>query len=125
MKVLLNTQSIKLVACWTICFFVVCDFFFLLNFFKKSFRITISVKQFGSRSGPTFCRAWSGSKLFAKIISIRQKSPQARKELNAKKIDMMVYQIHCMGGGYKNVNPLLHIKKVKFLVTSKSSVLAY
>ena len=21
-------------------------------------------KQFGSRSGPTFCRAWSGSKLF-------------------------------------------------------------
>ena len=28
-----------------------------------------SVKQFGSRSGPTFCRAYSGSKLFAKIIS--------------------------------------------------------
>ena len=28
-----------------------------------------SVKQFGSRSGTTSCRAWSGSKLFAKVIS--------------------------------------------------------
>ena len=27
------------------------------------------VKQFGSRSGPTFRRAWSGSKLFLKVIS--------------------------------------------------------
>ena len=26
----------------------------------------MSVKQFGSRSVPMFCRAWSGSKLFAK-----------------------------------------------------------
>ena len=30
-----------------------------------------SVKQFGSRPGPTFCQAWSGSKLFAKDISKR------------------------------------------------------
>ena len=30
-----------------------------------------SDKHFGSRSGLTFCRAWFGSKLFAKIISRR------------------------------------------------------
>ena len=36
---------------------------------KNSCRNTISVKQFGSRSGQMFCRAWSGSKLFAKVIS--------------------------------------------------------
>ena len=35
------------------------------------------VKQFGSRSGRTFCRAWSGFKLFAKIISRQQKPPLA------------------------------------------------
>ena len=29
---------------------------------------------------PTFCRAWSGSKLFAKVISRWQKSPLAGKE---------------------------------------------
>ena len=32
------------------------------------------VKQFGFRSGPTFWLAWSGSKLFAKVISRQQKS---------------------------------------------------
>ena len=31
----------------------------------------LNVNQFGSRSGPKFCWAWSGSKLFAKFISIR------------------------------------------------------
>ena len=35
-------------------------------FFQKHYQ---SVKQFGSRSWPTFCRSWSGSKLFAKVIS--------------------------------------------------------
>ena len=41
-----------------------------INLFKKLFQKHFqSVKQFGSRSGLTFCRAWSGSKLFAKIIS--------------------------------------------------------
>ena len=56
-------------------------FFFKLNFQKKSFRNTLSVKQFGTRSGPTKCRAWSGSKLFAKDISRRQKLSLAWKEL--------------------------------------------
>ena len=54
-------------------------FFFWRNFFvnffspppppqKKSFRNTISVKQFGSRSGHAFCWARSGSKLFVEAI---------------------------------------------------------
>ena len=49
-----------------------CFCYQLLNFFKmiflfskNYFRNNISVKQFGSRSGPTFCPSWSGSKLFA------------------------------------------------------------
>ena len=55
---------------------------FLNDFFqKKSFRNTISVKQFGSRSGPMVCWAWSGSKMFAKVISRRQKLPLRGKEL--------------------------------------------
>ena len=53
------------------CIFVVCWFFYYkIKFFKKFFQeFDQSVKQFGSRSGPTFCRAWSGSYLFAKVIS--------------------------------------------------------
>ena len=66
------------------CFFVICGFccFFLkLTDSKKSFRKTINVKQFWSRAGPTFCWAWPGSKLFAKVISRLQKSPLVGKEL--------------------------------------------
>ena len=48
-------------------------------FFREHYQ---SVKQVGSRSGPTFCRSWSGSKLFAKVISRRQNSSLAGKELN-------------------------------------------
>ena len=40
------------------CFFVVCGFFFKINFFKNIFQENHqSVKQFGSRSGPMFCWA--------------------------------------------------------------------
>ena len=54
--------------------------FFKINSFKKLFQEHYqSVKQFESRSGPTFCRSWSGSKLFAKVISRRQKPPLAKK----------------------------------------------
>ena len=35
-------------------------------------------------SGRTFCRSWAGSKLFAKVISRRRKSPLARKALTLK-----------------------------------------
>ena len=53
--------------------------FFMINFSEKSFQeYDQSVKQFGSRSGQTFCRALPGSKLFAKVIS-RQPGD---KELN-------------------------------------------
>ena len=38
---------------------------FKLNKFFQEYQL--SVKQIGSRSGPTFCRAWSGSELFAKL----------------------------------------------------------
>ena len=45
---------------------VVCWFFFQINVFKNDFQeYHQSVKRFGSRSGLTFCRFWSGSKLFA------------------------------------------------------------
>ena len=33
--------------------------------------------------GPRFCKSWSGSKLFAKVISRCQKLPLARKELRS------------------------------------------
>ena len=51
-------------------FFCLLLIFFKINFFEKFIqKYDQSVKQFGSRSGPTFCRTWSGFKLFAKVIS--------------------------------------------------------
>ena len=56
------------------CFFVVCGFCFFIDFFKNIFQEYYqSVKRFGSRSGLTFFGAWSWFKLFAKVISRRQK----------------------------------------------------
>ena len=47
-------------------------FFFKINFFKKYLQqYHLSVKQIGSRSGPTLSLAWSGSKLFSKVSSRR------------------------------------------------------
>ena len=40
-------------------------YIFIENFFQEYHQ---SVKQFGSRSGPTSCRAWSGSTLFEKVF---------------------------------------------------------
>ena len=52
------------------CFFRV--FFFKISFCENFFQeYHKSVKQFGSRSGPTLCRVGSGSKLFTKVISRR------------------------------------------------------
>ena len=49
---------------------VVCWFFLKSIFLKNSFRNTNqSVKQFGPRSGLTYCQAWYASKLFVKVIS--------------------------------------------------------
>ena len=50
------------------------SFKFLERFFQKHYQ---SVKQIVSRSGPTHCRAWSGYKLFAKVISRQQKKSPA------------------------------------------------
>ena len=54
------------------------DFFSKFTFSKNSFKNTI---KDGSRSEPTFCAFSSGFKLFAKVISRRQKSQLAKKEL--------------------------------------------
>ena len=62
------------------CRFIVYWFFFKISFKKNSFMYTVSVKQIGSRTSLTFCLAWSGSRLFAKIISRRLKLPLAGKE---------------------------------------------
>ena len=67
-------------------FLDICWLFSKSTFSKDSFRKPIRVpNSFGSRSE---CRSWSGSKQFAKVISRRQKSPLARKELN---INYFVY----------------------------------
>ena len=50
-----------------------------------------SAKQLGSRSGPTLDRAWSGSKLFANVITRRQKLSLAVKEWNVHALD----QVYC------------------------------
>ena len=53
------------------CYFChLCDYFFYINFFEKLFRNMPSECQTVSiqKSGSKFCRAWSGSKLFANVI---------------------------------------------------------
>ena len=51
--------------------FIIVPYFalWMLDFFQYH----QGVKQFGPRSGPTLCRAWSGSKLLVKVISRLQK----------------------------------------------------
>ena len=57
--------------------------FFKVYFFKKFFQENhLSIKQFGSRSRPTFSQSWSGSKLFAKVISWWEKSPANKERAN-------------------------------------------
>ena len=60
-----------------------CWFFLKQTFSKNSFRNTNhqSDNHVGSRSGPTFCRSWSGSELFARVINRWQKLPPARDEI--------------------------------------------
>ena len=74
------------------------DFCFKINFKKFLQEHYQSVKCFGSRSGPTFCWSWSGSKLFAEFICRRQKSPLARKELlsvGALSMVTALYSLKC------------------------------
>ena len=66
-RLTLNICMLGNLSCFTVCWF-----FFKIIFFENFFQeYHQSVKQFGSRSGPTSCRAWSGSKLFAKVINRR------------------------------------------------------
>ena len=73
------------IACWVIFIaIVICWLLSKLTFIKKLFQEQYrSVTLFGSRSGPTSCGPLSGSKLFAKVISKRQKSPLASKDVKA------------------------------------------
>ena len=61
--------------CWRLLTFFKINFF--NNFFQEYYQ---HAKLFWSRWGPTFCHSWSGSKLFAKVISRWQKLQPARKE---------------------------------------------
>ena len=79
-----DTRTSELFACWVIlhAFLSTVVFFLKVTFSKKNLQeYHQSVKQFGSRSGQTFCPAWSGSLLFAMVISRQQKWPLAEKEL--------------------------------------------
>ena len=59
------------------------DIFSKLTFSKKLFQEPYSnFKQFGSRSGQTFCRPGSGHGLILFAKTGDKKSPLARKELN-------------------------------------------
>ena len=70
--------------------------FFNIKIFKKFFQEQYqSVKRFESRSGPTYCRTWSGSKLFAKVISWRQNSLITRKKFNKLKSPVCVLTNSC------------------------------
>ena len=89
------------------CFLSSADFF-KIDFFKKKFQEHYqSVKQFGPRSGPTFCRSRSGSKLFAKVISRQQNLPLAGKEL--RYISHIMYLNNFPAVGCKT--PMMNNKK--------------
>ena len=85
------------------------DFFLKINFFEKFFQeYHQGVKQFVFRSGPTFCRAWSGSKGFAKVISRRQKSPLAGKELIEHNVGKQWRAFCCYCNGLELLTPNIH-----------------
>ena len=90
-------------ACWVIfhAFSWSANFFFKINYFKKFFQeYHQSVKQFGSRSGPTFCLAWSGSKLFTKV-SVKEKKVAASKKRNNRHIFNPLY-LPCLQDFYQD-----------------------
>ena len=80
--------SNQLFAFWVIfpAFVVIC-WLSTLRLTKRFFQERyLSVKRFGSRSGQTECRSWSGSNLFSKVISRWQNLPPARKGLNTNTV---------------------------------------
>ena len=86
----------------------------LINF-SKSLSGIPSECQFGYKSDPMFCRTWSGSKLFAKVVSRQQKSPLVGKELKpetkfvavdihfSSKMSLLTFNVNCLS--------IIHINK--------------
>ena len=62
------------------CFFV-CGFFYIYFFKKNLSGIPSEFETVWIQIRPGFCQAWSGSKLFAKVIRRWKKSPLVGKEL--------------------------------------------
>ena len=72
-----RSRTLWIAHCFTLCLPGISACFlssadFIQNQLEKLFQENRqSVNQFGSRPGPTFCRAWSGPKRFAKVIRRR------------------------------------------------------
>ena len=66
------------------------------------------MKQFGSRSGRTFYRAWPGSKLFAKVVSRWQKlSLTSKKIKSSHRHFMRIHRSNCLLG-FNTFGGLMH-----------------
>ena len=71
-------------------------------------------QQFGSRSGPTLCRAWFGSNLFAKVINRWQKLLLGGNELNTEQLVDTTFWLKSISFG----SNFFHLAKV--LATTNS-----
>ena len=68
--------------------------FFQNQLFQKFFQGHYqSVKWFGSRLGLAFCRSWSGSKLFAKLISRWQNKIASKERVNCSTLPLYSHPI--------------------------------
>ena len=71
-------------AGYFLCFGVVCWLFSKLALKNSLNEHYKSFKRFASRTGPTFCRSWSGFKLFAKVISRRTKFASCKERVKTQ-----------------------------------------
>ena len=79
--ILIERVHLKSISMLGFSWFVSHSDFFKINFFTKLLQEHYqSVKRFGSRPGPTFCRSRSGSKLSAKVISSPLQSTFSKKK---------------------------------------------
>ena len=106
------------------CFCRLLLFFFKINIFKKFFQIHYPcVKQFGSRSGRTFCRSWSGSKLFAKVIGTFDLLLSTGSTQKARKLSWHTWKI--VGWDIKHQNKQKSYQQTTKVITSKERVGIY
>ena len=108
-KTLIYCQACKQFAnsfvCWVIFHVFCCLLIFLkINFFKNFFQeYHQSIKQFGSRSGLTFCQAWPGSKTVCKCYQ------QTALVCVCTTLLLKFYLVNLQHFSYKHVfNPLPH-----------------